>query len=292
MPIDLTKIFEQPEIQFRGNKILYNRGWNVRWVAEYDEDGNASYYWQIFFNGKLSNYPLSDDEIDEFNNTIETFKTVQAVKSLSLQAEPFNFNKELTAAVLQGQYAITSSNSSKPVLGAFAAWSSLIVAIHDSACDVCFVGHIEIESELQDFASILQKFNHESSEVYLYGGDIFSEKMCATIISILQSHHFNISQASIIRYSFEGASLAIDSRTGKIYSPVDEHQLETVQEHSPPLTLNNRRLQSINIEKYNASASCEALAATSSTSLSHFSLFNSEIVNPPEQTVSPSLLNF
>ncbi len=167
------------------------------------------------------------------NVFLETFipeSNKRVVKFPLRSAHVVDFNKKLSEGVVQGEYAITSGSSNKPILGTHSAGPCLIVAIYDKKTETIFLAHIDGATDLNSLKAVITQFNPKTSQVHLYGGDASTEKMCMDIFEIFKASDFEIYNSDIVRTSNDCASLAIDSRTGKIYSPVRPYQLETPNE--------------------------------------------------------------
>lgn len=189
-------------------------------------------------NYGVREYPLDKEERDELMREVEKNslvkesqqkKLLEIAKPLSGHRSRIDFHPQETCAVLQHEYAITTSNSIKPVLATYGAGPCLIIAIYDEESKKAVLTHVDSATHLDSLNRLLKMMNPSSSSVHLCGGDMSSQDMCMDIVELIESNGFKISNSDIVRsgFCFDSASLAIDARTGSIYSPVSPKHLET-----------------------------------------------------------------
>lgn len=221
-----------------GKKIYFRKYPNVQWEVDNFGEENAVYTCKVYRDYRVYSYSMEGYEIEGLHEAIQAQniedglakQKLYSLRSPLHSANPVDFNKKLSEGVLQGEYAITLSSSNKPILGTYGAGPCLIVAIYDVESKISFLAHIDGVTDLDSLKTIINRFNPETSQVHLYGGDISSEEMCIEVVEIFKSLNFEIYNSDIVRQSLDRASLAIDSRNGKIYSPVQPDQLETRDE--------------------------------------------------------------
>ena len=138
---------------------------------------------------------------------------------------------EKTLTVLQRQFAIVSSNSPTPVLGTYGAGTCLIVAIYDPTHKKAFLAHIDTIMSLPSLQKAIAQFSPASCTAHLLGGSHLTRKMCLGIHAFLSQKGFKIQSCNLATGSSD--SLAIDARSGKVFSPVTPEQLQKQedQEH-------------------------------------------------------------
>lgn len=134
-----------------------------------------------------------------------------------------DFKPDQTVFVLQQEFAVTDANSDKPVLGTGGAGPCIILAIYDQKNKIAILAHVDI-SCLYDIPTLFKNISIEHSVAHISGGT-GCEEDSLKIIDILERHKIKIVNADIERDRYLPASLAIDARTGNIYSPVDISQL-------------------------------------------------------------------
>lgn len=125
---------------------------------------------------------------------------------------------------------MTEADSDRPILGSYGAGPCFILALYDEKNKISLLAHI---SAIASLDAITQQLNHLSINdtiAHLTGGAQGSEQRSMEIIDLLKKNRITVVSADIIRENpaTNPASLAIDTRTGKIYSPVLPDQLKTL----------------------------------------------------------------
>lgn len=126
-----------------------------------------------------------------------------------------------TIPIIQHEYAITTSESRRPVLGTFGAGPCLIIALYDTQNKIAVLAHVDALTDLNSLSRLFYSVSKEHTVAHLYGGDHQSKDMCLEIVDILEKEHIQIVTSDIIRDSYIPASLAIDARTGAIYTSIE-----------------------------------------------------------------------
>ncbi|MGD9153747.1 MAG: hypothetical protein PVG30_08890 [Gammaproteobacteria bacterium] len=232
------------KVAIYGKTVYFRKSPNVQWEIENYGESNEKYFIKVYDNYNLRSYKLEDSEIKKLklaikeqieSNKLSEKKLVEIQAPLK-NAKYANFSKNLAEGVLQREYAITTANSKKPILGTYGAGPCLIVAIYDSKSKTAFLAHIDSATNLKSLTQILKIFNPKTSVVHLFGGDNSSKNMCMDVVEIFESNHFKLHNTDIVRSDWRNAaSLAIDARNGQIYTPVEHYHLSTKNE--------NQRLQ-------------------------------------------------
>lgn len=212
---------------------------NVKWEVKNFGKSTAEYKRHVYRSYKIHTYDMDPEEIERFNAAIAQQelideqlqqKLIDLKKPLKGAHNFIDFEPSLAVGVLQGEYAITTSESEQPVLGTYGAGPCLIVAIYDSNSRTAFLTHIDTLSDLQSLKYIIKSFDSQHSTVHLFGGDNSSAEMVMDVVEILESMNFQLHNTDIVRDSFESASMAIDARTGKIFTQVRPDHLTTKQD--------------------------------------------------------------
>ncbi|PWY55127.1 hypothetical protein DGG96_13165 [Legionella qingyii] len=167
---------------------------------------------------------LSENEQQEIMAVYQREKKLNSVHRLLKGAVPVDFKLTETITVLQHEYAITTATSEQPILGTYGANTCLILALYDATNKMAILAHIDTMTPIESLSELLQPVS-ENSIAHLAGGDSNSHSMCIELIELLTKYHIHIENADVLKSSFAGASLAIDARTGTIYSPVRPDQL-------------------------------------------------------------------
>lgn len=175
---------------------------------------------------------LSETERKEitasYEAQIKREEKLRLVQGPLKQTKSVDFKKDEACMVLQHEYTKTTADSTQPVLGTFGAGPCVILALYDSQNKTAVLAHIDALTALSSLPTLFQSLSKEHTVAHLAGGDSSSKTMCIDIIESLNKYNIKIANADIARSFFsayDAASLAIDARTGNIYSPVDPKQL-------------------------------------------------------------------
>lgn len=218
----------------------------------------------------IMRFDLDASEMQKFKNQIAHDKLIQQKYEEKYNRftgplkllKPINFNPDETIGVLQHEFAVTHAGSAQPILGTFGAGPCIILALYDKQNKQAFLAHIDSLTDIDALSKLLISFSHRHPIAHLYGGDNMGKNLCISILEILEKHQINIVNCKIEKVPFsEGASLAIDARTGTIYSPIQPKHLNlpldavkrlqslSVQIVKSPLYETKRLTESINNKK-------------------------------------------
>ncbi|MGC1853947.1 MAG: hypothetical protein WA659_01015 [Candidatus Aquirickettsiella sp.] len=148
------------------------------------------------------------------------------------------FSLEESQAVLQHEVAITNSKSKKPILGSYGARPCVIVALYNPSTKEAVLAHIDALTTLFSLNQYFTKLssnaeNGDKIQVHLSGGDNSSKKKTTALIKeINDCNDTEIISANICNGN-DSKSLAIDSRTGEIFTSFRPNQLQ----HAPDYRL-------------------------------------------------------
>lgn len=208
------------------------------------ENGTCS----VYYNSIVRQYPLEPDDKKKLMDSVAQYSLVIAAQEKKLPeiAKPLSghktrvdFKPQATCTVLPHEFAVTTADSIKPVLGTFGAVACLIIAIYDAEAKKAVLTHVDAFSRIDSLTGLLELVSPASSTVHLCGGDMSSQVMCMEIVELIETHYFKIANADIVRTGsiFDSASLAIDARTGAIYSPIFPKHLEAGEDQAIRLQL-------------------------------------------------------
>ena len=173
---------------------------------------------------------ISKDEYEELSLENATRATqLNSLKSIQAplkNTKPVNFKSNEAVTVLQHEYAVANADSNQHILGNYVAGQCIILALYDHKNKKAVLAHIDALTELNSLHSLLNLVSSENTVAHLAGGTSHTQEQCIKIIEFLNDNNIKIVNAALVRQSFEPASLAIDSRTGTIYSPVEYYQLD------------------------------------------------------------------
>ena len=234
-PFNVNKV---GKLCFLGTTVSYRVAFNKQWEVNKFGEEDAEYTC-IFHvgNNRIFSCPMDQDEIKTFHQIIDAEKKQQqdlseikehlaSIKPSMQSVEQACFESKTALGLVMDEYAITSSTSSKPIIGTIGEGPCLIIAIYDKSSETSFLTQIDASTDLKPFEHVIKQFNPETSDVHLYGRKIDSNDLCFLAVKTLRTLGFKINTAEINIPSVEPASLAIDARTGAIYTAVQAQQLE------------------------------------------------------------------
>lgn len=134
--------------------------------------------------------------------------------------------------VLQREVAITNSLSSKPVLATDGIGPCIAVAMYNKAENKAALAHIDALTDIASLEEILEKLSKGNAhiDVHLVGGDDTSRDKMVDLINLFKNfHNVSIESADLGKRKDAEAglprSLAIDARTGQVFSDFSKKQL-------------------------------------------------------------------
>jgi len=143
---------------------------------------------------------------------------------------PGFFTPNEARGVSQRELVIANADSQKPILGTFGAGPCVAIAVYNPTTHSAMLTHIDQLTEissLKKHLDIIAKNSSEPLQVHLAGGQEGSKKMCAEIIEMLNKRGDNtIKSSKLIPLGGSGESLAIDARTGEIFTSFEPKQLD------------------------------------------------------------------
>lgn len=147
-------------------------------------------------------------------------------KPLKNAQKQLDFKPNQSVCVLMHEYAITNADSITPILGSFGAWHCLILVLYDQSQRIASLAHIDASTDISCLLNIFKHMSIDDTVAHLIGGSEESANLCIDVINFMNKHGIDIANTDIGKYSSEKpASLAIDARSGKIYSPIKPENL-------------------------------------------------------------------
>lgn len=175
---------------------------------------------------------------------IEKIKKYQSNFS---ETNPVRFLPEEATLVMMEEYAIASATDSPAILGSFGASSCLILAIRDNVTTMTLLTHITTMTILSSLEALLSQFPPENSVIHLIGGHLIANntslEMCLRVIDMIEKMGIPIINADVVRTQRIGGAMAIDARTGEVFTPV------TKSNFFIPLNFNQRLINSVSMSK-------------------------------------------
>ncbi|MDF2940925.1 MAG: uncharacterized protein K0R66_1567 [Gammaproteobacteria bacterium] len=241
---------------------------NICYEVEGMYTGEAKFQRKIWDGGKVTVHDMGQAEIDFFKNSIEQQKEKNAQEKESVYQirkplfghKSVDFSKLITLPVLQHEYAIATASSSRPILGAYGAGPCVVLAVYNNKLKKALLAHIDSLTDLSSLKNIIdyQFEDGASSVAHIVGGDEGSIHMTANIINLLKELNITIDNADIISYGWEPQSLAIDARTGQIYSPVSPFDMARDRNESTRLAIAGLRFSKTALRGVSEEAFVEA----------------------------------
>ncbi len=157
-------------------------------------------------------------------------ETLEKVKSVGQPSNRGDFTAEDARSISQQEMGYTDATSERPVLATFGAGPCVILAIHNPDTKTATLAHIDRLTELNSTDQMFYQLGKEGDsplEVHLAGGDSSSIEMVTKLVNqIAAKDNVVIKSADIIGNGFEGKRLAIDARTGEVFTDFEVDQLD------------------------------------------------------------------
>ncbi len=211
---------------------------HVLWVVEDKEPYKGKC--RVYNGSSVNESEMGHDEIKKFKKYLELGKTLQAENEEKLEtirkplmgAQSVDFESQKAATVLQREYSVAEATSIRPILGTYGAGPCVIMALYDSQNKKAILAHIDPSTNIDSLGKILGLLSIKHTSAHLYGGNFMSTSInvCLELVEFLEEADVKIVNSDIIRRASTLASLAIDSRNGRIYSPVESWQLSETSE--------------------------------------------------------------
>jgi hypothetical protein len=157
------------------------------------------------------------------------------VKALGQTPNHGEFTPEDSRYVYIRGYATTSAQDQKPILGSNGAGPCLIVALHNPADKTAMLAHIDANTDIQSLHKIIEKLGGDGKTLHahLAGGEAITEKMVTGVLDILKQHgNVTIKSADIMSEQRSLKALAIDSRTGEVFTSFMSINMDKGPNHS------------------------------------------------------------
>jgi chemotaxis receptor (MCP) glutamine deamidase CheD len=158
-----------------------------------------------------------------------------AVKSLGQPEKEGEFTKEDSRYVYIRGYATSSAEDARPILGTNGAGPCLIVALYNPTEKTAMLAHIDANTDIQSLHKIIERMGGKDQplQAHLAGGRPMTETMVGGVLDILKQHgNISIKSADIMNDDDSMKSLAIDSRTGEVYTRFMSMHMDKGPNHS------------------------------------------------------------
>lgn len=167
----------------------------------------------------------------ELIKAYEEIDTLVNLANSNLQIENTGkFTPEEARGVAQRELVMANLDSQKPILGTFGADSCVAIAVYNPTTHKAMLSHVDALTELSSlrrYLDIIAQDSTEKLQVHLAGGQESSKEVCAKIIKMLNDRGDNtIKSSKLIPLGGSGESLAIDARTGEVFTSFNPDQLD------------------------------------------------------------------
>lgn len=169
------------------------------------------------------NFEATCQRAQEITGNINRINAIGQIQNLG------SFISSIAKNVLQRPVGYTQAKERYPIIGSFGAGPCLTMAVYNPKHKTAALCHIDSMTNLNSLHSIFSNLNPTKDkdtpvEIHLAGGDESSKEMVAKVINIIENFEYaKIISASIVRPN--PAQLAIDSRTGEVFTDFSAHQL-------------------------------------------------------------------
>lgn len=140
------------------------------------------------------------------------------------------FTPEEARGVAQRELVMANLDSQKPILGTFGAGPCVAIAVYNPTTHKAMLSHVDALTDLSSlrrYLDIIAQDSKEKLQVHLAGGQESSKEVCTKIIKMLNDRDDNtIKSSKLIPLGGSGESLAIDARTGEVFTSFNPNQLD------------------------------------------------------------------
>ena len=199
-------------------------------VLQYD---GKVYSYTGNYHSKLNQLPpqlrLSYSEAKKQYSEIDELISKANQKSSLSQLSIPTFSPKDSQLIMMHEIGLTNSYSNKPVIGTYGAGPCIILGAYNSHTKQALLTHIDILVIVQSINIYLQNISGNSQNqinIFICGGQESTKQQVADLLKIInQSEQYKISYSNLIGNGLESHQLAIDSRTGEIFTNFDPKKL-------------------------------------------------------------------
>ena len=209
------------------------------WIINISSNASHSSKCYSYKNDAIVETNLTAAQLENFNIVFQNNqkikkervnKLLSAKKPLNALSFSFiNFNKDETLAIAPHEGAKVTANSLYPIVGSWGADPCVNIALYDKQNKIVIFTHCDDDTGIQFLENSLSSLSIENTVAHLVGGNCQSDKMCEGLLDLLTKNNVKIVSCEMPRdrnlSAKQPASLAIDARTGHIFSPVKSNQL-------------------------------------------------------------------
>ena len=168
--------------------------------------------------------------------------------SIGIQQKRGDFTSDEAQSIGQHEVGLTNRRSTKPILGTTGAGPCIIVAAYNREIGQALLTHVDFGTDLNSLSEYLDKMGGSASnklEIHLHGGDNTTREQMAEIVGLIKQRSDTkiISAELCTGTGGEAKRLALDSRTGEVFTIFDHDQLHRdkmypgIQPRGTPLIL-------------------------------------------------------
>ena len=184
---------------------------------------------------KLEIPELTESDKKQIQVKKQREKLLENANKIGQEESVGKFTSEDAYGIIQGSVGYTNSTSQKPILGTYGAGPCIIVAMYNSETKKAALSHIDtsldMNKTLNNMISSIQSSQDKKLSIHLRGGDSSAKNQAKDLLNYLSKRgDVEIKSCSLVTYTSD--RLAIDSRTGDIYTNFQVNQLEAHPECS------------------------------------------------------------
>jgi len=161
-------------------------------------------------------------------------RLIREANSREQAAREGAFTTEESFSVLQHEITITDGGNPKPILGSFGAGPCVIIAAYNPVTNQAMLTHVDALTSLSSLDAYFDRLSpspRAKLQVHLAGGDDSSKEQ----VTIILEKIYSLRDAEILSANLccghESKSLAIDSRTGEVFTVFHPKQLGKTEDH-------------------------------------------------------------
>ncbi|AIK97263.1 hypothetical protein [Candidatus Odyssella acanthamoebae] len=163
----------------------------------------------------------------------EALDKIAHVNKIGQKQQVGTFILQQAKHVAQHYVGYTYGGHQYPIIGSYGAESCVIMAVHNAEAQASALCHIDIFTEISSLNKVfhnLQSQKSEALEVHLAGGDDYVIEMMLSILKLIEQQPNAIIKSANLVTNYAN-KLAIDSRTGEIYTSFDSPYLKHEEDY-------------------------------------------------------------
>ena len=178
---------------------------------------------------------VSEERLEEEKRQFGAIFT--AILTIGQPEKQGRFTPEEAHLVRQGEYAITTESSDYPIIGTYAAADCVIICLYNVPTHTALLAHVDGITTLSSLDLLIHDIGPGQLRLHLAGGTQESIKLIKKIVQFFISKSIEITSTDLVGDGDMGKSLAIDARTGDVFTSFQHTQLRCAdtQKNKPVL---------------------------------------------------------